>query len=154
VIPQQTAHAKGTPRPRVHGESKTSREQPIRTVLIVEDDPSVLRSLGRLVRSAGFVVRTFESPGALLRSDIPKTAACLVVDVNLPEMSGVDLCDVLAATGRSLPAILITGHADDPKTESLIRRATAVAILYKPFGAALLFKAILTALSKSDVDPD
>ncbi len=76
-----------------------------------------------------------------------------MVDVNLPEMNGVELCDVLSTTGRSLPVILITGHADEPKTERLIRRARAVAILYKPFGAALLFKAISTALSKSDVDP-
>jgi two-component system response regulator FixJ len=105
--------------------------------------------LGRLVRSAGFVVRTFESPGELLHSDIPKTEACLVVDVNLPEMNGVELCDVLAATGRSLPAILITAQTDDPQTNCLIRGAKAVAILHKPFAAALLFNAISVAFSKS-----
>jgi two-component system, LuxR family, response regulator FixJ len=106
-----------------------------------------------LVRSAGLVVRTFESPGALLRSDIPATGACLVVDVNLPEMNGVELCEVLAATGRSLPTILITGQTHDPKTNRLIRGAKAVAILHKPFAAALLFNAISAAFSSSVADP-
>jgi two-component system response regulator FixJ len=103
--------------------------------------------LDRLLRSAGFVVRTFDSPGALLRSEIPKASACLVVDVNLPEMNGVELCAVLAATGRSLPAILITGRTDDPGTIRLIRGAKAIAVLHKPFAAALLFDALSAAFS-------
>jgi FixJ family two-component response regulator len=123
--------------------------QETRTVLIVEDDPSVLRSLSRLVRTANFAVRTFESPGALLRSQIPQTNACLIVDVNLPEMNGVQLCDVLSASGRGLPAILITAQTDDPKTNRLIRRAQAIAVLHKPFAAALLFDALSAAFSGS-----
>jgi FixJ family two-component response regulator len=70
----------------------------------------------------------------------------LVVDVNLPEMKGVDLCELLAATGRGLPAILITGQAD-PMTNRLIGRAGAVATLHKPF-AASLFEALAAAFSK------
>jgi FixJ family two-component response regulator len=118
------------------------------TVVIVEDDPSVLRSLRRLVRSAGFTVRTFASPGALLDSEIPKVDACLVVDVNLPEMNGVQLCEVLTASGRGLPAILITGQSD-LATNRLVSQARAVAVLHKPFAAALLLDAISAALSKS-----
>ena len=123
-----------------------SQKQEIRTVLIVEDDPSVLRSLERLVRAAGFSVQGFATPGALLQSDIPHTSACLIVDVNLPEMNGVDLCHALAASGRALPAILITGQTEDPKTQRLIHQMQAVAVLYKPFAAALLFDALSAAL--------
>jgi FixJ family two-component response regulator len=106
-----------------------------------------LRSLERLIRTAGFAVRSFASPGALLRSEFPGTSACLVVDVNLPEMNGVELCELLAATGRGLPAILITGQTD-PMTNRLIGRAGAVATLHKPFAAALLFEALAAAFSK------
>jgi FixJ family two-component response regulator len=67
------------------------------------------------------------------------------VDVNLPEMNGVDLCHALAASGRALPAILITGQIDDPKTQRLIQQLEAVAVLYKPFAAALLFDALSAA---------
>jgi FixJ family two-component response regulator len=124
---------------------KTSQEQEIRTVLIVEDDPSVLRSLEQLVRAAGFSVQGFSTPGALLQSDIPHTGACLIVDVNLPEMNGVELCHALAASGRALPAILITGQNEDPKTQRLIQQVQAVAVLYKPFAAVLLFDALSAA---------
>lgn len=116
--------------------------------MIVEDDPSVLRSLRRLVQSAGFTVRTFDTPGALLDSEIPKAGACLVVNVNLPEMNGVQLCEVLTASGRGLPAILITGQSD-PTTNRLVSQARAVAVLHKPFAAVLLLNAISEALSKS-----
>ena len=130
---------------RIHERPKTPQEQEIRTVLIVDDDPSVLRSLERLVRAGGFEVRAFESPKALLSSEIPQTRTCMIIDVNLPEMSGVELCDVLAATGHALPAIFITGLSDDPKTNRLLRRARAIAILHKPFAAALLFDALSLA---------
>jgi len=133
---------------RSHGGIETPATDGSFTVVIVEDDPSVLRSLRRLVRSAGFAVRTFASPGALLDSEIPKMDACLVVDVNLPEMNGVELCEVLAASGRGLPAILITGQSDSA-TNRLVGQATAVAVLRKPFAATLLLKAISAALSKS-----
>jgi FixJ family two-component response regulator len=77
----------------------------------------------------------------------------LVVDVNLPGMNGVELCQTLAATGCSLPAILITGQTDDPKTNRLIRGAKAVAILHKPFAAALLFDALAAAFSRPATNP-
>jgi FixJ family two-component response regulator len=110
-----------------------------------------LRSLERLVRAAGYTVRGFATPGDLLSSDIPRSGACLIVDINLPEMNGVDLCEELTAAGRGLPAILITGQTDDPKTRRLILGARAVAVLYKPFAAAMLFDALSTALSSSSL---
>jgi CheY-like chemotaxis protein len=128
-----------------NGETETSPGQEIRTVLIVEDDASVLRSLERLVQAAGYTVLGFLTPGDLLRSDIPRSSACLVVDINLPEMNGVELCDSLAAAGCRLPAILMTGQTNDPRTKRLIRSAQAVAVLYKPFAAALLLDALSAA---------
>jgi FixJ family two-component response regulator len=115
------------------------------TVLIVDDDVSVLRSLKRLVQALGFDVLAFEAPAALLKSEIPRTDACMILDVNLPEMDGVRVSEVLAERGYALPTILMTGWTDDPRTHRLIRRAQAVTTLYKPFSARLLLKALSTA---------
>jgi FixJ family two-component response regulator len=135
------------PLPFPHPRNPTSVEKEIRTVLIVEDDSSVLGSLQRLLRAAGFDARGFESSEALLQSDFPRTNTCMIVDVYLPEMNGVELCAVLAAKGRALPAILITAKTGDPSTERLLRNSKAVAILYKPFDAASLFDALSLAFS-------
>jgi CheY-like chemotaxis protein len=77
-------------------------------VLMIDDDPSLLRSLARLVRVSGYEVRTFSRPSALLADDLPSAHACMVVDVNLPEMSGVELYETPARSGRDLPVIVIT----------------------------------------------
>src|SRR5215469_1406686 len=66
------------------------------TVLVVDDDPSVLQALARLMRADGFRVRTFDRPGALLASEMPTINACMLVDVHLPEMNGFQLCKTLA----------------------------------------------------------
>jgi len=115
-------------------------------VILIEDDPSVLRSLRRVISAAGFAVQTFDRPSALLKSDLPKSDACLVVDVHLPEMNGIELCETLAASGRLLPVILITGHIDDG-TREMTKRAHPVAVLFKPFGRDLLLDSISKALS-------
>jgi FixJ family two-component response regulator len=118
------------------------------TIVLVDDDPSVLRALSRLLRGAGFRVVAFDRPGVLLASAIPKANACMVVDINLPELNGVELCSALAASGRSLPAILITGR-DDPATRRLIQKARPVAALFKPFDKQALLDAITNALARS-----
>jgi CheY-like chemotaxis protein len=119
------------------------------TVVVVDDDPSVLRALSRLIQSAGFKVLSFDRPSALLASAIPKVNACLVVDINLPEMSGPELCSALAASGHRLPAVLITG-SDDSTTHRLIGKAHPVAALFKPVDQGALFDAIARALARSD----
>ena len=119
------------------------------TVVVVDDDPSVLRALSRLIRAAGFRVLTFDRPSALLASAIPRANACMVVDINLPEMSGSELCSALAASGRGLPAILITGR-NDFATQRLIAKAQVVAALFKPVDERALFDAIARALVLSD----
>ena len=114
-------------------------------LILVEDDLSVLRALRRLMLSAGFEVMAFDRPSAVLDSDLPKTNACLVVDVHLPEMNGVQLCETLAASGCRLPVIMITGRLDEA-TRELTRRAKALAVLFKPFTRDALLEAISEAL--------
>ena len=114
-------------------------------IIVIDDDLSILRALSRLVSGAGFEVRTFDRPSALLKSDLPKAGACLIVDIDLPEMNGVELCATLATSGCKLPVILITAHTDD-ETRRLADGANPVALLIKPFGRELLVDSINSAL--------
>jgi FixJ family two-component response regulator len=118
------------------------------TVLIVDDDPSVLPALARLIRSTGLKVSTFDRPSALLASEVPATNACMLVDVHLPEMNGIQLCETLMQSGRGLPAIIITGR-DDAETRRLIAQAHPVAALFKPIDGRTLLEAIYRALDLS-----
>jgi two-component system, LuxR family, response regulator FixJ len=113
--------------------------------VIIDDDLSVLRSLRRLIGAAGYDVKTFDRPSELLRSELPTSNACLVVDIHLPEMSGIELCENLAVAGRLLPVVLITGQLDEVTAEN-IRRARAVAALLKPCRRDVLLDAIGKAL--------
>jgi FixJ family two-component response regulator len=121
------------------------------TVLVVDDEPSILRSLKRLVSASGSHVQTFGKPSELLASEIPKSNACMVVDIDLPEMNGIEMCDVLKGSGRGLPAILITGRTD-ARTRSLAAQANAVAVLFKPFEEEPLLEAIARAIALSSRD--
>jgi two-component system, LuxR family, response regulator FixJ len=116
------------------------------TVLVVDDDPSLLRAIGRLLRAAGFEARTFERPSLLLASNVPKSNACLVLDVYLPEMNGVQVFEALALSGRALPVIMITGQGDS-KTKRLLKEVNAIEVLIKPFDGDLLLRAVERALS-------
>jgi FixJ family two-component response regulator len=116
-------------------------------VVVVDDDPSVLRALSRLIQTAGFRLLSFDRPSALLMSAIPTANACLVVDMNLPEMNGIELCSALAASGHDLPVVLITGR-DDSTTQGLIEQAHPVAALFKPVDERALFDAIARALAR------
>ena len=123
--------------------SQTTAQRP--TVLVIDDDLSVLSALGRLIRSAGYDVRTFSRPSALLANDFPTANTCMVADVNLPEMNGAELCEALGRKGRGLPVIFITGRTDST-TRAITQRVPAVAVLFKPFNESLLFPAISRAL--------
>jgi two-component system, LuxR family, response regulator FixJ len=115
------------------------------TVIVIEDDPSVRRSLRRLIATAGFNVQTFDRPSTFLESDSPISNVCYVIDVHLPEMMGVALCEEMRAQGRTPRVILITGHVDE-RTVEMTRRAEVAAVLFKPFGRDQLLKAISIAL--------
>jgi FixJ family two-component response regulator len=121
------------------------------TVLVVDDDPSVLRSLKRLVSASGFHVKTFGKPSELLASETPRANACMVVDIDMPEINGIEMCEILKRSGRALPAILITGRTD-ARTRTLAAQSDAVAVLYKPFDEEPLLDAIGRALALSSID--
>lgn len=116
------------------------------TVLVVDDDPSVLRSLKRLISASGFDVKTFGKPSELLAIEIPKSNACMVVDIDMPEMTGIEMCEVLKGAGRCLPTILITGRTD-ARIRSMAAESDAVAVLFKPFEEEPLLDAIASAMA-------
>jgi FixJ family two-component response regulator len=79
---------------------------------------------------------------------VPKTNVCLLLDVHLPEMSGVQLYEMLAVARHDLPVIMMTGR-DDAQTRHLLQRVSAVAVLFKPFDESLVLDAIFRALALS-----
>jgi FixJ family two-component response regulator len=115
------------------------------TVIVIEDDLSVRRSLRRLIATAGFNVQTFDRPSAFLESDPPISNVCYVIDIQLPEMTGVALCEKLSALGLKPRVILITGHLDE-RTLEMTKHAHAAAVLFKPFSRNQLLAAISDAL--------
>jgi FixJ family two-component response regulator len=111
------------------------------TIAVVEDDAGVRTALEQLLRSAGFHALTFESAEAFLAHSDRSDVDCLIADINLPGMSGVDLVKGLGSNGHRLPAVLITGRRD-AATAELARQAGEVPRLYKPFSDAALFEVI------------
>ena len=122
----------------------TKGRRPI--IFIVDDDPSVRRALRRLVRSWGWDAETFASADDFLSAWSPTLRGCLILDVRLPGMSGVELQQRLATEGARLPIIFITAHGDR-QAEARGRQAGAIAFLYKPFDEAALKEALRTALA-------
>jgi FixJ family two-component response regulator len=116
------------------------------SVFIVDDDASVRRSLERLVRTAGYPVRSFPSAQQFLERGDLDAAGCLVVDMRMPGQSGVDLHEELQASGHHIPVIFITGDGDGPIAERAVR-AGAVAVLAKPFDGQALLDAVQRAIS-------
>jgi FixJ family two-component response regulator len=83
-------------------------------VIVVDDDESFRRSTERLIRSAGFKVQSFGAATEFLKAERPNAHACVVLDVRMPGLSGLDLQKELARTGIGIPIIFITGHGDIP----------------------------------------
>ncbi|MBV8278073.1 MAG: response regulator transcription factor [Verrucomicrobia bacterium] len=117
------------------------------TVFVVDDDASICRSIERLIEPAGFKVQTFRSAAQFLAQGRPPGPACLVLDVRLPGLSGLDLQRELTSSGIQLPIIFITGHGDIPMTVRAMKGG-AVEFLTKPFRAPQLLSAIRAALEK------
>jgi FixJ family two-component response regulator len=110
-------------------------------VFVVDDEPSVCVSLKRLLRSVGLEARTFASAQEFLRSERPNAPGCLVLDVRLPGLSGLDLQQELAVEKIDLPVVFITGHGDIPMSVRAMK-AGAVEFLTKPFREQDLLEAI------------
>lgn len=105
---------------------------PSPTVFIIDDEPPVRHSLARLLESAGYRSREFESAEAFLAEYHAETPGCLLLDVRMPGMSGVDLQRRLREQDMRLPVIIVTGHADVPMAVSAMKNG-AVDFIEKPF---------------------
>ena len=116
-------------------------------MIVVDDDASIRRALRTQLQIAGFNVLVFQSAEELLVSEFPAADACLLLDVRMPGMSGIELCRNLAASGRHLPTILMSG-LDDEQSRQKMREAKPVASLFKPFDESSLIRAIRRALPK------
>jgi RNA polymerase sigma factor (sigma-70 family) len=119
-------------------------EAPI--VFVVDDDASVRQALRRLLKSAGFQVRTFAAAEEFLEQSVSDATGCIVLDVQMPGLGGLDLQRRLAEKNASLPIVFLTGHGDIPMAVRAIR-AGAVDFLAKPFDASHLLTSIRKAIA-------
>jgi len=117
------------------------------TVLVIDDDPDLRASVGRLLRSLDLDTRVFASVSDFLKSDLPDGPACLVLDVRLPGQSGLDFQRELAGANTQLPIIFITGHGDVPMSVQAMKGG-AIDFLTKPFRDQELLEAIQLGLSR------
>ena len=119
-------------------------------IFVVDDEAQFCVSLKRLLRSVGLEGRTFASAPEFLRCERPDVPGCLILDVRLPGLSGLDLQEELAAAKIDLPVIFVTGHGDIPMTVRAMK-AGAVEFLTKPFREQDLLEAIHRAIQKSRI---
>lgn len=117
-------------------------------MIVVDDDASMRRALGRQLQIAGFNTLVFQSGEELLAGEFSADNTCLLLDVWMPGMNGIELFRNLAAAGRQLPTIVMSGF-DDERTMQLMSEAEPIARLFKPFEEKRLLRAIRKALSKS-----
>ena len=120
-------------------------------VFVVDDDDSLRELLGSLLRSVGLEVRTFSSTQAFLRTKLPDAPSCLVLDVRLPGMSGLDFQGEMAKSDIHLPIVFMTGHGDIPMTVRAMK-AGAVEFLTKPFREQDLLDAVRVGIERSNED--
>lgn len=120
------------------------------TVFLVDDEPEMLQALGRLLRANGFVVCAFSSARAFAAAYRPVDPSCLVLDVAMPDMNGLELQERLAREGVLLPIVFLTGQGDIPMSVRAIK-AGAVDFLTKPVDRADLVRAVQAAIERSAV---
>ena len=116
------------------------------SISVVDDDVSIRKSLDRLIRSAHLGVRVFASAEEFLDSYRPCSADCLILDVRLPGISGIELLRHLLATDCNVPVIFITAHGSDDRARSEADSEWTVAYLIKPFSGDELLDAVNAAL--------
>jgi FixJ family two-component response regulator len=118
-------------------------------ISVVDDDQSMRDATSRLVRSLGFAVATFASAEAFLESDRIEDTSCLITDVQMPGLSGVDLQNRLIADGRLVPIIGVTAFPEESIRTQMLE-AGAVGFLSKPFNDECLIDCIATALKSRE----
>jgi FixJ family two-component response regulator len=120
------------------------------TVFVVDDDPAVLKSLSRLLRSARLNAATFGSPQEFFERHDPRAPGCLALDVAMPGLNGLELQEALAAKGSAIPIIFLTGHGDIPMSVQAMKRG-ALDFLTKPVNDDDLLKAVDAAIQKDRI---
>ena len=118
-------------------------------VLVVDDDPSVRKSLSRLLESADYAVEVFASAAEFLARGSHPGPCCLVLDVKMPGLTGIQLQEMLAATGRRMSIVFVSGHVDVP-TSVKAMKAGAVDLLTKPVDVRDLIAAIRRAMTRDE----
>lgn len=121
---------------------------PLPTIGLVDDEPGMLKALQRLLNAEGFRVRTFGSAGEFLQRFASETVDCLVLDVSMPGLTGLDLQEQLNRAGARLPIVFLTGQGDIPMSVRAIK-AGAVNFLTKPVNDADLLAALRAALAEA-----
>ncbi|MBB6252447.1 response regulator transcription factor [Nitrospirillum iridis] len=116
-------------------------------IAVLDDDAAVRDSLRFLLLASGYQVEAFSSPLDFLSSDAPSRCACLVVDVRMPELTGLEVQERLVSAGVGLPVIVMTGHGDVPLAVAAMK-AGAVDFIEKPFEEETLLSSIQAALSR------
>ena len=120
-------------------------------VFVVDDNPSVRKSLSRLLASAGYTIETFASAREFLIREPSTGPCCLVLDVRMPGLTGIELQEGLAATGRRMSIVFVTGHVDVPLSVKAMKGG-AMDLLTKPIDQGELLAAIARALAKDARD--
>jgi FixJ family two-component response regulator len=131
---------------------KSSREPasakgPMPIVFVIDDDASMRRALGNLFQSVGLEVEVFGSASEMLQSKLPDVASCLVLDIRLPGLSGLDFQAELAKANIHIPIIFMTGHGDIPMTVRAMKGG-AVDFLTKPFRDQDMLDAVMVAIER------
>lgn len=124
---------------------------PAAMVFVVDDDASVRKSLSRLISEAGYRVQAYASPEEFLARRPERGPSCLVLDVRMPGVTGLELQQALASAVHEIPIIFITGHGDIPMTVKAMK-AGAMDFLSKPFAAKDLLDAIQRAVARDTRD--
>ena len=117
-------------------------------VFVVDDDPLIRDALEQLIKSVGLKAYTFSSAQEFLEKDLPDEPCCLILDIRMPRLSGLDLQDELAKQGLTIPVIFITGHGTVPMSVRAMK-AGAVDFLQKPFEDQELLDAIHNAIEQN-----
>jgi FixJ family two-component response regulator len=123
---------------------------PSPTVFIVDDDSAVLKSLARLLRSARLNVMAFGSPQEFLERHDPRAPGCLVLDLAMPGLNGLELQAALTVKGSAIPIIFLTGHGNIPASVQAMKRG-ALDFLTKPVNDDDLLKAVQVAIEKDRI---
>jgi FixJ family two-component response regulator len=116
-------------------------------IAIVDDDGSIRNAMQDLLRAAGFTTSTFANASAFLESPDRALAQCLVADMRMPGMTGLELHEHLAASGTALPTVIVTAHPGELTLERL-RKADVTCFLTKPFGPDELLECVRKALAR------